>query len=231
MKIKFIQHVPFENAANIENWAKNRGDAISGIKVFANEPFCGMDEFDMLAVMGGPMNIYEDHKYPWLTKEKQFIEEAIKAGKLVVGVCLGAQLIADVLGAKVFKNKEREIGWLNVRLTKEAGKSRIFADFEKEFTVFQWHGDTFSIPVGARPLATSIACQNQAFEYNDGRVLALQFHLETTAVSMNALLENCADEITPGSPFVQSTQQMLELAPKYLPEIESKMQAMLNHMV
>ncbi len=231
MKIKFLQHVSFENAANIESWALSRSNSISSIRVYENEPFVGVDEFDMLAVMGGPMNIYEYDKHPWLTSEKQFIEETIKAGKLVIGVCLGAQLIADVLGAKVYKNKESEIGWFNVSLTKEAEQSRIFSGSEKEFPVFQWHGDTFSIPVGARPLAKSIACANQAFEYNDGRVLALQFHLETTQTSMNALLENCADEIKPDCAFIQSAEQIKDLAPEYLPKIESKMTAMLDAMV
>src|SRR5690606_32591469 len=114
---------------------------------------------------------------PWMKEEKKLIEKAILKGKRVIGICLGAQLIADVLGARVFPNKEKEIGWFPIELTEEGQKSPFFAGFNKTETVFHWHGDTFEIPKGAEHIASSKVCENQAFLF-DHKVLGLQFHLE-----------------------------------------------------
>ena len=132
-----------------------------------------------MIVMGGPMNIYEEKKYPWLLREKCFIEDATKTGKVVIGICLGAQIIADVLGANVYAGEHKEIGWFPIFRTKEAGESIVFRDFPSELEVFHWHGDSFDLPSGCIRLAESAACPNQAFIY-DERVVGLQFHLEVT---------------------------------------------------
>jgi GMP synthase-like glutamine amidotransferase len=123
-----------------------------------------MDSFDFLAVMGGTMNIYEHDEHPWLIDEKRFIRQAIDAGKKVLGVCLGGQLIADVLGGPVTKNAFREIGWHCVQLTPQARELPLLESSSTgELMVFQWHGDTFAIPPGAVCLASSRGCANQAF--------------------------------------------------------------------
>ena len=119
MRLHFIQHVPFEGIANIQGWAENQGCRISGTHLYRLEKLPGLDELDWLVVMGGPMNIYEDNEYPWLSAEKKFIGAAIEKGKIVLGICLGAQLIADVLGGQVVRNRYKEIGWFPVSLGAE----------------------------------------------------------------------------------------------------------------
>ncbi|MFV0528059.1 MAG: type 1 glutamine amidotransferase [Lachnospiraceae bacterium] len=207
MRLHYLQHVPFENPGSILRWADGIGAAVTSTQLYQGEPLPQAKEFDWLVVMGGPMNIYEEDAYPWLKPEKALIREAIEAGKVVLGLCLGAQLIADVLGGKVTKNPVQEIGWYPVRLLDSAFATGMFTAFPAEPLVFQWHGDTFSLlPPEVVKLAKSDACSNQAFSYQD-RVFAFQFHLENTAAIIDGLLENCADELIPG-PYVQSAEQI-----------------------
>ncbi|KJS18228.1 MAG: amidotransferase [Peptococcaceae bacterium BRH_c4b] len=227
MKIHYLQHVPFEGIAYIENWIKVNENEVAGTKLFAGEiPVADM-EFDMLVVMGGPMNIYEEDKYPWLAKEKRYIEKAIAAKKSVLGICLGAQLIADVLGARVYNNSHREIGWHPVYLTPEAKNTAVFNDLPEKFTAFHWHGDTFDIPSGAVRTAASKACPNQAFEY-EKRVIGLQFHLESSAGSIAALIRNCGDEIVEGS-YIQAREE-ITAGLKHIEELNSMMDSLLNRL-
>jgi GMP synthase-like glutamine amidotransferase len=208
MKLHYIQHVPFENAGNIEAWAKQNGHTLTKTVLYYDEAFPAVERFDWLIVMGGPMNVYEEGEYPFLKREKQFIADAIAKKKRVLGVCLGAQLVSDVLGGKVTKNPEKEIGWYPVKLTAEAKQSPVFRNLPQEFTAFHWHGDTFSIPAGAKRMASSEATGNQAFEYDNGRVIGLQFHLESTDDGINRLTKNCGEDLTPGK-YVQAKDEFL----------------------
>ncbi len=189
MKLHWLQHVPFEGLGIIEKWVEANGFGISCTRLHAGEQLLGIGNFDWLVVTGGPMGIYDHAEHPWLVAEKKFIRDAIDVGKTVLGICLGAQLIADVLGAKVYPGPQKEIGWFPIQ--RSEGTPGIIP---KELIAFHWHGDTFDIPEGATQLASSEACENQGFVYND-RVVGLQFHLETTLESMEALIENCADEL------------------------------------
>lgn len=189
MKIHYLQHVPFEGLGFIEKWARTQNATTGVSRLFRNDPLPGTEDFDWLVVMGGPMGIYDHDEFPWLVAEKKLIQQAIGAGKTVLGICLGAQLIADVLGAKVYPGPQKEIGWFPIK--RAAGAPDLIPD---TLTVFHWHGDTFDLPEGAVPLASSAACKNQGFIYN-GRVVALQFHMETTVESMEALIENCGHEL------------------------------------
>lgn len=153
------------------------------------------------------MSIDEEDKHPWLTGEKRYIEEAITAGKVVLGICLGAQLLADVLGARVYANRHKEIGWFPIHKTDESDDLPVFRDFPAELDALHWHGDTFGLPVGAVRAFRSAACQNQAFVYHT-RNIALQFHLEMTKQSTARLIENCAHELVDG-PYIQTTDEML----------------------
>jgi len=166
------------------------------------------DGFDWLIVMGGGMNVYQHRDHPWLRPEKDLIRAAIAAGKRVLGICLGAQLIADVLGGKVWQNDEREIGWFPVRAV-PSGAASPFA-FPPETAVFHWHGDTFSLPTGSTWLAESAGCAHQAFAVGS-RVLGLQFHLEMTPTDIIRLDQACTDSRTPGR-YVQSADQIMALA-------------------
>jgi GMP synthase (glutamine-hydrolysing) len=201
MKLHWLQHVPFEGLGFIEKWARRRGADVRCTRLFAEDAFPAPGHLDLLIVMGGPMGVHDHAACPWLATEKTFIRKAIDSGRRVLGICLGAQLIADVLGATVHKGPEKEIGWFPVRRTEEAPPL-----LPTELTVFHWHGDTFALPRGAVRLASSDACINQGFLYNN-RIAALQFHLETTTQSMEALIENCSHELA-DAPFIQNAEQM-----------------------
>lgn len=207
MRIHYLQHVAFEDPAGIRNWAAARGAELTGTRLFAGERPPPPADLDGLVVMGGPMNIYQEDCHPWLGPEKTFIADAVAAGRVVVGICLGAQLLADVLGARVRRNRWREIGWLPVRRTGAAAGTPLADLLPEAVEVFHWHGDTFDLPPGAVHLAASTACAQQAFLHHD-RVLGLQFHLETTPDSARELIARCGDELD-GGPFVQDARAML----------------------
>ncbi|MEH1840124.1 MAG: type 1 glutamine amidotransferase [Nostoc sp.] len=207
MRIHYLQHVPFEGLASIEHWLTKKDYILSVTKFYNGDSLPSVNDLDWLIVMGGPMNIYEDDKYPWLTLEKHFIQEAIKKNKIVIGICLGSQLIANVLGSKVYKGQEKEIGWYPIQVTTEAQSYAVFASLPASLTVFHWHGDTFDLPLGAVRLASSEVCANQAFIYED-RVLGLQFHLESTQDSVRQIIENCASELVAGK-YIQKPEEML----------------------
>lgn len=188
MKVNFLIHNKAEMPGAILTWANwNNIDQAFTI-LCQGQPLPPIDSFDMLVIMGGPMNIYEDDIYNWLKPEKAFIKQCIDQGKKVLGICLGAQLIADVLGAKVFKNKTTEIGWYPISLTNEGEKSELVCHLDFSTPVLHWHGDTFNIPENATHLLQSSACKNQAFSFNNN-VLALQFHLEMNTDSVQSIIE------------------------------------------
>ncbi len=201
MRLHSLQHVPFEDVANIGVWARERGHTVGCTRLWQAEPLPSLDSFGWLVVMGGPMNVHQHDAYPWLVAEKELLAEAIEREKLVLGVCLGAQLAADVLGGRVKRNGHREIGWFPVSLTEAGRRSPLLAGFPPRFEAFHWHGDTFCIPPGAERLAESEACANQAFQYG-GHVVGLQFHLDYSVESIEKMLRHGADELATG-PYVQ----------------------------
>lgn len=206
MRIHYLQHVPFEGPASIAAWAVQRGHTLTGSHLLKGEPLPGLNDFDWLVVMGGFMSVHDEAEFPWLVPEKKLIGQAIERGKRVLGVCLGAQLLADALGARVCRAPEKEIGWFPVRRTVASAASPSFRNLPDEFTAFHWHGDTFDLPRGAAHLAGSEACPNQAFAY--GSALALQFHVESTPESIAALIRNCPGDLRPGR-YVQSPEQIM----------------------
>ncbi|MCW8859775.1 MAG: type 1 glutamine amidotransferase [Deltaproteobacteria bacterium] len=207
MNVHYLQHVPFEGLGSIEPILTAKGHRLTSTQLYRGEQLPDLDTFDWLIVMGGPMGIHEAFEYPWLGAEKEFIKQTIQNGKLVLGICLGAQLIADALGAQVRHHHQREIGWFDISCDPQSATSILAAAFPQKVEVFHWHGDSFDIPPEAVPLASSAACNNQGFIYAD-RVLALQFHLETTAASAQALIDNSGDELD-GSDYVQTAPMML----------------------
>lgn len=202
-----MQHVSFEGLGSIEAVLKESSHSISVTRMFANEPFPEISDIDWLIVMGGSMGVHDDKAYPWLKTEKQFIKNVIQSGKVVLGICLGAQLIAEVMDAQVYKNKYREIGWFDINFNPNLNHTLLKDIFPKQIEVFHWHGDTFDIPEDAIPIASSEATPNQGFIF-DNRVIALQFHLETTPESAKALIDNCSNELD-GSKYVQNEQEIL----------------------
>lgn len=210
MRVHIIQHVPFEGPGAIGEWARERGHTVAVTEQWSGGRLPALDEFDFLVVMGGPMSANDDAQFPWLAAEKSLIAEALQRQKAILGVCLGAQLLASVFGARVYRNQHKEIGWFPVRLVPEAVGSRLFSALPARMTVLHWHGETFDLPEGAVRLAESDACRNQAFEFG-GRALGLQFHLEVQPEGLKTLIENCAQDIDSGA-YVQPAAEMLAAA-------------------
>lgn len=207
MRIHSLQHVPFEDIGSMTSDFRTRGYSLSTTHWYRGDAAPAVNDFDALVVMGGPMGIYDEAIHPWLADEKILIKEAITAGKIVLGICLGAQLIADVLGGKVTRNPHKEIGWLPISINPAAATHPIAQVFARYPNVFHWHGDTFALPPGAMHLASSEGCANQAYVFQD-KVYGFQFHLETTPASARALIEHCAEDID-GSRYTQPAQTIL----------------------
>ena len=227
MNVHYLQHVPFEGLGSIEAWLKEQDHSITVTRLYKNEPLPSIENIDWLIVMGGPMGV-EDHAiYPWLMAEKVFIKQALDQKKIMLGICLGAQLIADILGADITKNVFKEIGWFPIKISEEAKASTIGTILPDQFEVFHWHGDTFDIPDRAIPLASSEACRNQGFMINE-RVIGLQFHLETTPESALDLTIHCKNELS-RSLYVQSAEKILSQPERY-EKINHIMEAILGYL-
>jgi GMP synthase (glutamine-hydrolysing) len=213
MKIHCLQHASYEGPACIPAWVQERGYLFSTTRLDLGEQFPMLDDFELLIVLGGPMSVYRENPWPWMAAEKQFIRKAIHAGKVVLGICLGAQLIAAELGGKVRPSGEKEIGWFDVTLTEAADQSLIRSILPQSFSAFHWHGDHYELPAGAVRLASSVACSEQGFQYGD-RVLALQFHLEATPEWACGLADRDGKQLL-AAPFIQTKQQMLSSTRNY----------------
>jgi len=191
MRFLCLQHVPFEGPAALADWARTRGHGIDCHALYESANLPPLDEYDGLMVLGGPMNLYEELEHPWLAAEKNFIRSALDAGHTIIGICLGAQLIADALGTSVRPGPAPEIGWFPIQ--REDGCPRGFP-LPDELSVLHWHGDQFDLPEGTQPIAQTGVCPVQGF--TDGtHILALQCHLEATPESVAALVSNCEAEI------------------------------------
>jgi GMP synthase-like glutamine amidotransferase len=210
MKICVLQHAAFEGPGEIAAWATQRGHAVSIHHLYRGDALPGLDDLDLLVIMGGEMNIYQYRDWSWLKAESAFIRSALATGKKAVGICLGAQLIADALGVRVVQNSEHELGWLPISW---AGNARVaFSELPPESTVLHWHGDTFSLPEGATRLASSEACAEQGFFIPD-KCLALQFHME---VDPTLVKKYVAGQGTwPTGCFVQEPKTIVEQAEKH----------------
>ena len=209
LRVLYFQHEPYEGPGCIQEWAEKENHLLSCTHLYDHEIPPALAEIDMLIIMGGSMGIYDETDYPWLIHEKQYIKEAIEANKPVLGICLGAQLLASVLGAKVSHAKYKEIGWFPIWKT-EAGKaSSLLQPMPDHLNVFHWHGDQFDIPEGCLSLAESDVCPNQLFLFGD-RVTGLQFHFEATADSISCMLEDAGEEADDSEPYVQTKSDIID---------------------
>lgn len=207
MRVHYLQHVPFEGLGSMAAFFRQKEFSIDATHLYRGENLPSLDVFDWLIVMGGPMGVNDHDRFPWLGAEIELIARAIDAGKRILGICLGAQLIAKALGMPVKRNAHREIGWFPITTSKSFRTSVLASALPSGLDVFHWHGDTFEIPSQAVSIGSSQACAHQGFVIDD-RIVALQFHLETTLASARALIENCADELD-GTAYVQSAEEML----------------------
>ena len=205
MRMAVLQHVEFEGPAAVADWALGRGVPLRLFHLHRDTPLPSLSHFDMLTVMGGPMSANDEAQLGWLRPEIGLVRQAIAADKTVFGICLGAQIIAKALGARVYPGSAKEIGWFPVERT--AGSHPLFDSLPNSFTPFHWHGETFDLPHGAKLLAKSEITEAQAFAVGQ-RVLGLQFHMEATEESVRALLKGAAHEIGHGS-FEQQPDALL----------------------
>ncbi len=228
MHLHYLQHVPFEGPGSIATWAQARNHRISATRLYAGDRLPPIETLDWLVIMGGPMSVHDEAAHPWLVDEKRYLARAIEAGKTVLGICLGAQLIAAVSGARVYRNAEKEIGWFPVEKTAAARASALGSGLPEVVEAFHWHGETFDLPAGGVHLARSAACEHQAFVCAE-RVVGLQFHLETTRAAAEELIRHCAGDLVDG-PFVQSPAAMLADDRRFL-KINSFMVRLLDGLV
>lgn len=190
-----LKHVEFEGPGLFHDIFIDLGYRVDNCMVW-KEKLPNLDNYAAILIMGGSMSVNDTQEYPWLIKEKEFIGEAIKQDKIVIGVCLGAQLISNVLGEDVYLSSEPEIGWYPIEYKDES-----------LVNVFHWHGETYDLPHGAELLASSAVCENQIYKYGK-RVLALQCHLEMDKKALYAIIDNCKDELYDGR-FIMTENQML----------------------
>ena len=224
MKAHILQHVPFENIGSIASWLEARQATATYTRFFEHYVLPELKALDLIVVLGGPMSVNDESTLPWLRTEKEFVRDAVRRGIPMVGICLGAQLIASALGERVYRNACREIGWFPVMATSPAENS---FRFPKKCRVFHWHGETFDLPTGAVLLARSEGTENQAFQIG-GHVVGLQFHLETTPESVRALIDNCRSELVPGQ-YIQTEDNLLQTAAATYAKVNSIMSELLSY--
>jgi len=212
MRISVIQHAANEGPGEIGKWAAERGHPMQICHQYLGQALPELDAFDLLVVMGGEMNVYQDRDYPWLKAERALVRTALEKGKPVAGICLGAQLIADALGSRVTQNPVYELGWFPVRFTE--GAKKVFPQTPEAATAMHWHGDTFTLPEGAIRVGESDACSEQGFVI-PGKCLGLQFHFEIDPELAREFVDGSDLSRWPKGEWVQSPKTVVAEAAKY----------------
>jgi GMP synthase-like glutamine amidotransferase len=209
-----LQHIACEPPGVFEDVLRERGVELHRVELDEGEPLPDWRDFDAIVAMGGPMSVNDDDSHPWLAGEKRAIGQAVRADKPYWGVCLGVQLLAASLGARVYSGPEPEVGLLPVELTDKGRADPVFGGFDDALVTLQWHGDTFDLPEGAVRLASSPAYSNQAFRF--ARAYGVQFHLEVSA--------EMAREWAEVPEYVASLEKTLgaDGAPAFLAAIEDR---------
>jgi GMP synthase (glutamine-hydrolysing) len=207
-KALIIKHVEAEGPGLIEHCLKQAKIPSQIVNLETDDGLPKINDLSHIVILGGPMNVYEEDRYPFLKGEDLFIKEAIQRGKKILGICLGAQLVAKALGAKVHKSPIKEIGWFDVSLTDEGSKDPLFSLFPRTFPVFQWHEDTFEIPRAGKLIATSGLVPHQSFRYGEN-VYGLQFHLEVTEEMIQEWMRSYEEELRGSEPSLFSKLKIL----------------------
>ena len=229
MRIQLIEHDPEDfSRTNISFWAAEKGHTVNQIYICNNEKLPPIDSFDLLMVMGGSQNAWDDQGYSWLREEKAFVAKAVDQGKLYLGICFGAQLLAEALGGKIFPNEHKEIGWHEVSLNQDGRESFLFRNVPPSFVTFHWHSDHFSLPDNCTRLAFSPPTENQAFVCNERPAVGLQFHPEYTRDMVKYYAAKRSQDWVPDK-YVSSADEVLARTDK-LPETYWLMETLLNNM-
>lgn len=209
MRVRALLHLEHEGIGLLRNAFESRGAQIAESNLWKGDPLPGLDSFDFLVLMGGAMNVDEEGRYPWLAPEKELVARSVAAGKRVLGICLGAQLIARALGAPVRPMGCKEIGWFPVRA--EIDRHPLFPALGAgdRLAVAHWHGDAFELPAGCDRLFSSPACREQGFALRGGPVVGLQFHAELDPAMLRTFIEHGAGELAEGGDWVQTGAEAL----------------------
>ena len=226
MNVHALFHVAFEGLGSIDSWVKDRGHQLTQTHLYHTDSLPAPDSVDFLVIMGGPMSVNDFHSFPWLAEELTYVQSFLKTGKPVLGICLGAQMIAKALGASIYANSQREIGWFPIQSIPESLPTDWEGFWPFTSTVFHWHGETFDLPAGAQRLCYSQACQNQAFLYNNN-VLGLQFHFEMTPQTIEAMYVHSAQDLNVPGPFIQVARN-LDMESLYLESNRTCLWALLD---
>jgi GMP synthase-like glutamine amidotransferase len=224
MRAYVLQHVPFEDIGNIRYWLDQQQAEIHYCRIYANEPLPDLNAVDLLIVLGGPMSVNDESHYPWLKAEKAFLKQVIAAEIPVVGICLGAQLIACCQEGRVYSNYAKEIGWFNITTVPTTADVLVLPH---TMNVFHWHGETFELPPNAVLLASSEGCNNQIFQLGK-RVIGLQCHLETTEENARSIVQHCADELV-GGRFIQRADEILSTTEAQYQQLSEWMAQVLDY--
>lgn len=193
-EVLVLQHVEPENLGIIETALATHGHKPKYVRADLGHKIPETFESAGLIVMGGPMGVYEEDKYPYLKAEKALIHQAVESKKPVLGVCLGSQLLASALGAKVYPGKQKEIGWHKIKLASDAFDDKLWRGVAHEFVGYHWHGDVFDLPAGAEVLASSDLTPVQAFSYGE-KAYGFLFHMEVTETIVEKMVETFGDEL------------------------------------
>jgi GMP synthase-like glutamine amidotransferase len=226
MHAVILQHHPIEGPGSLSPWLARHATSTRIVRLYAGEEYPAPNVVDLLIVLGGPMSVNDEGEFPWLITEKAFIRQVIDRQRPVLGICLGSQLIASALGAEVRPNPVKEIGWLPIE---GIAASTALPFTIPSTTVFHWHGDTFNLPTGAILLARSAACAHQAFLYQE-KVLALQFHLETTPELVKLFIETGQDELV-AAPYIQSPEAILSAPGEFYQSGNELLEELLNRLI
>jgi GMP synthase-like glutamine amidotransferase len=209
MRLHLLEHDPIDlSRTNITRWAKNKGHQVVHTYLCNGEELPEIDDFDWLMVMGGFAHAWEEDVYPWLRAEKEFLAKVVDHDKMILGVCFGAQLLAETLGGNVFQNKHKEIGWYEVDLTSEGQKSFLFENVPHKFVTFHWHADHFSLPPGCTRLAYTEPSANQVYILDGRPLVGLQFHPEYTVELIRYFGREWSDGWQKG-PFVAGKEAIM----------------------
>jgi GMP synthase-like glutamine amidotransferase len=229
MRLHLLEHDPIDiSRTNITIWAENKGYPIAHTYLCNNEKLPAIDDFDWLMVMGGAPHAWEVDIHAWLPDEKEFIASVLDHNKIILGVCFGAQLLAEALGGEVFANPHKEIGWYEVTLTPEGQRSYLFQNVPEQFITFHWHADHFSLPPGCTRLAHSEATANQAYISQERPVGGIQFHPEYPLELVKYFAQESGHEWQKG-PYVAGREKVLAQTDQ-IPETYGLMATILDNM-